>query len=195
MNKRTKVGGICVVIGIVFLAASNHSVAGGDASKFAGTKSCRMCHKKDATGNQYGKWQSAMHSKAYTNLASDESKAVAKKLGIEDPQKSPKCLKCHSTAYNGTESVATEKVAVEEGVTCESCHGPGKDYKSKSTMQDQKKSIENGMVYPATKSCKECHNEESPTWMPDRYTKGGKPTGFDADQAYEKIKHPNPAKK
>lgn len=195
MNKRTKVGGACLVVLVLLVSVSIHYAAGRDASKYAGTKSCKMCHKKDEKGNQYGKWESAMHSKAYTNLASDESKAVAKKLGIADPQKSPKCLKCHATAYNNTESVATDKVAVEEGVTCESCHGPGKDYKSKSTMQDQKKSIENGMIYPATKSCAMCHNDTSPTWKPDRYTKDGKPVGFDADQGYEKIKHPNPAKK
>ena len=88
-----------------------------------------------------------------------------------------------------------KKIAVEEGVTCESCHGPGKDYKSKSVMSDHKKCIENGMVYPATKSCAICHNDTSPTWKPDRYTKDGKPVGFDAEQAYEKIKHPIPEEK
>ena len=30
-----------------------------DASKFIKLKSCVICHKKDDTGNQYGKWQEA----------------------------------------------------------------------------------------------------------------------------------------
>ncbi len=167
-----------------------------DAALYAGTKSCKMCHKKDEKGNQYGKWQAAGHSKAYANLAKPEAKAVAKKLGIADPQKSGKCLKCHSTAYNGTEEVKAAKVPVEDGVSCESCHGPGKNYKKKATMKDKAKSIAAGLISPATKSCAKCHNDTSPTWKADRYTtKDGKKVGFDADQAYEKIKHPNPKAK
>ena len=180
------------VAGLVAVSIVTGAGADRDASKYVGTKSCRMCHKKESSGNQYGKWQEGPHSKTIAVLGTDEAKAVAKKLGIEDPQKSGKCLKCHSTAYNWTETVQTDKVAVEDGVTCESCHGPGKDYKSKTVMQDKKKCIENGMIYPATKSCTKCHNDTSPTWKDDRYTKDGKKVGFDVDQAYEKIKHPNP---
>ena len=40
--------------------------------------------------------------------------------------------------------------------------GAGKNYKSKTVMEDRAKSIENGMVYPATKNCALCHNEQSP---------------------------------
>ena len=163
-----------------------------DASLYVGLKSCRMCHKKEANGNQYGKWMDGPHSKTYEILGSAEAKAVAAKLGIDDPQKSGKCLKCHSTAYNWTEEIQTEKIAVEEGVTCESCHGPGKGYKSKTTMKSHEASIAGGMIYPATKSCTLCHNEESATWKPDRYEKDGQKVGFDVEQAYDKIKHPNP---
>ena len=166
---------------------------GRDASLYVGTKMCKMCHKKEATGNQYAKWQAAVHSKAYANLASEEARAVAEKVGVDDPQKSPKCLKCHSTAYSFTESVVTAKVSVEDGVSCESCHGPGKKYKSKTVMQDRKLCIEKGMVYPATASCVLCHNDASPTWKADRYTDDdGVKVGFDVKKAYEKIKHPNP---
>lgn len=187
---------VALSIGMAALAGVLGATAAPDASKYAGTKSCRMCHKKADKGDQYGAWQKGPHSKAYALLAGEEAKAVAKKLGIDDPQKSGKCLKCHSTAHNLTEEVATDKITVEEGVTCESCHGPGKDYKSKSTMEDREKSIAAGMVYPATKSCASCHNEQSPSWKPDRYTdKDGKKVGFDADKAYEKIKHPDPTRK
>jgi hypothetical protein len=188
---------------VLLLAAVMWVFAGGfnvraeerDASLYAGTKSCRMCHKKDASGNQYAKWQAAPHAKAYENLASAEAKEVASKLGIADAQKSPKCLKCHSTAYNFTEKLVESKIAVEEGVTCEACHGPGKNYKSKTTMKSREKSIAGGLIYSATKSCVLCHNDTSPTWKADRYTtKDGKKVGFDKDLAYEKIKHPKPAK-
>ena len=189
-----KSGIISSILAAVIVLAMGISIAADfDAANYVGTKSCRMCHKKDATGNQYGKWLEGPHSKTFELLASEEAKAVAAKLGVEDPQTSGKCLKCHSTAYNFTEEVQSTKVVLEDGVTCESCHGPGKGYKSKKTMEDREKSIAGGMVYPATDSCAKCHNDSSPTWKADRYTtKDGKKVGFDAEQAYEKIKHPNP---
>ena len=164
-----------------------------DVSKYVGLKSCRMCHKKASTGDQYGKWKEGPHAKAIETLGTAEAKAAAAKLGIDNPQESPKCLKCHSTAYSGTETVQTTKVKVEDGVVCESCHGPGKGYKSSKTMKDHDVAVSKGMIYPATKSCELCHNDTSPTWKDDRYTlEDGTKVGFDAKQAYEKIKHTNP---
>ncbi|MBL7115984.1 MAG: cytochrome C554 [Kiritimatiellae bacterium] len=164
-----------------------------DPANYAGLKMCRICHKKEATGNQFGKWEEGPHSKTIEVLGTDEAKAVGAKLGINNPQESPKCLKCHSTAYHFTEKIQTKKVKVEDGVVCESCHGPGKNYKSKSVMKDREAAIAKGMIHPATKSCKLCHNDTSPTWKADRYTMAdGTKVGFDVKQAYEKIKHPNP---
>ncbi len=167
-----------------------------DATLYVGLKSCGMCHKKDDTGNQLAKWQSGPHAKAFATLGTPEAKAAGAKVGVTDPQTSGKCLKCHSTAYNWTETVATDKLTPEDGVTCESCHGPGKNYKSKAIMESRDESVKNGMVYPATKSCLLCHNDKSPSWNPARYTaKDGKKVGFDLEQAVKKIEHPNPAAK
>jgi hypothetical protein len=164
-----------------------------DPSLYIGTKLCSMCHKKEDAGNQFGKWQEGPHAKAHELLGTAEAKEAGAKVGVDDPQNSGKCLKCHSTAYVWSEELKAEKVPVEDGVTCESCHGPGKNYKSKSVMEDREQCIANGMVYPATKSCTRCHNDTSPTWKPDRYTtKDGEKVGFDVEQAFEKIKHPNP---
>ena len=152
-----------------------------DASNYVGVKTCGICHKKDESGNQLAKWQESPHAKAFEALASDKAKEVAKAKGIDDPQKSGKCMKCHSTAYNWTEAPVTEKIKPEDGVTCESCHGPGKKYMAKSTMEDRDKAIAAGLIYPATQSCKLCHNEESPTFKP-----------FDEKAMVEKIAHPDP---
>jgi Zn finger protein HypA/HybF involved in hydrogenase expression len=167
----------------------------GDPAKLVSVKKCAMCHKKADKGNQYGKWQSLAHAKAYETLATEEAIAVGAKLGITDPQSSGQCLKCHSTSYYFTEERQTEEVALENGVSCQSCHGPGADYKKKSIMQSREESIANGMVYPAKdKSCTLCHNDTSPTWKPDRYTlPSGETTGFEVKQAYEKIKHERPS--
>jgi hypothetical protein len=166
---------------------------GRDAANYTGVKTCGMCHKKEATGNQLAAWQKGPHAKAYELLGTPEAKAAGAKVGVADPQKSGKCLKCHATAYNWTETPQVEKLTAEDGVTCESCHGPGKDYKASSVMKDRAKAIAAGLVHPATKSCELCHNSQSPTWKADRYTtKDGQKVGFDATQAFEKIKHPNP---
>ncbi len=164
-----------------------------DASLYIGAKGCGICHKKDESGNQLKLWQEGPHAKAFETLGTPKAKEVGAKLGVTDPQQSGKCLRCHSTTYNFTEQAKVEKIKPEEGVSCESCHGPGKKYMGKTVMKDREKCIANGMVYPATKSCPSCHNEQNPTHNPERYTtKDGKKVDFDAEQAAEKIKHPNP---
>lgn len=179
----------------IFFSLTAGGQQSGDPAKLIGTKKCAMCHKKDDKGNQYAKWQAGPHSKTIEVLGTEEAKAVGAKLGINDPQTSGACLKCHSTAYFFTEELQSDAVMVEDGVSCESCHGPGADYKKKSIMESREESIANGMIYPAReKSCTQCHNESSPTWKPDRYTLAdGSTTGFDLEQAYEKIKHERPA--
>ncbi len=181
-------------IGLSMMFVSFASGQSEDVSKLVGTKKCAMCHKKDDGGNQYGKWMEASHSKAYEVLASDEAKAVGTKLGIDNPQTSGACLKCHSTAYYFTEELKSDAVAVEDGVSCESCHGPGADYQKKSIMQNHDDAVANGMVADAKTRCVVCHNDTGPTWNPERYTlPDGTTTGFDLTQAYEKIKHEKPA--
>ena len=165
----------------VMVTVSSSVAADRDASNYVGSKACGICHKSEDTGNALGKWQASQHAKAFETLGTPAAKETGKKVGVDDPQKSGKCLKCHSTAYNFTEAVATDKIKVEEGVSCESCHGPGKKYMPKSTMEDRAKSVAAGMIYPATQSCTKCHNSESPNFK-----------GFDEKAYFAKIAHPDP---
>ena len=186
---------ISIATGLIFAVAAGSAWAvDRDPSLYVGVKSCKMCHKKPEDGDQFSKWQETDHSKAFEKLAGPDAKATAAKLGIDDPQKSGKCLQCHSTAYNWTETIQTAEIPVEEGVSCESCHGPGKNYKKKEIMKDIDKAKAAGLI-DAKESCKLCHNDKSPLWKADRYTlKDGSKVGFDFDQAYDKIKHPLPKK-
>ncbi len=149
--------------------------------EFAGTRKCSICHRQAKQGNQYGIWQDSKHAQAFETLGSEKAKAIATCMGIDAPQASGKCLKCHSTAYYYSEAPATEKVAPEEGVTCESCHGPGKDYMRMSTMRDLAAAVAAGLILPDADSCLQCHNEESPTYKP-----------FEFDAQWKKIEHPVP---
>ncbi len=176
-----------------------------EAHNFVGAKKCKMCHNKPKVGNQYSIWLDTKHSKAFENLASDEAKKAAKEAGVEDPQKSGKCLKCHSTAYNHKETMATNLavkkstgvayLTVEEGVSCETCHFAGADYKKKKIMKDHDLAVSKGLNPKPKEMCVNCHNDESPFWDTTRYKLAdGKTAGFDFDQAWEKIKHLRPKK-
>src|SRR5690349_6142931 len=70
-----------------------------DPANYVGIKTCGICHKKEDSGNQIGNWEKSPHARAFQTLGTPAAKEIATKAGIDDPQKSGKCLKCHSTAY------------------------------------------------------------------------------------------------
>ncbi len=137
------------------------------SADYIGAKKCKMCHKSEKKGKVYGKWMESTHAKAFETL---------KKKG-ED--KNPKCLECHTTAFNkGGYKIGDANAAKFEGVQCEVCHGAGSAYKKMSIMKDKAKSIENGLIVPDEALCKKCHNKNSPTFK-----------GFNYKEALKKIDH------
>ncbi|MFO7616315.1 MAG: multiheme c-type cytochrome [Bacteroidales bacterium] len=136
---------------------------------YIGAGKCKPCHNSAAKGEQFKQWASTPHANAMKSLKGDEAK-------------NPKCLKCHSTAASVPQKL-WETITVEEGVSCETCHGPGSAYKTASIMKDLAKSKANGLIEPDEKLCKTCHNPESPTFK-----------GFDYKKASVAIAHPNPNK-
>jgi hypothetical protein len=167
---------------------------------YVGNGQCKICHNKKEEGEQWSKWKASGHAKAIETLSTDAAKAAAKKKGVsKPPAEAPECLKCHVTAYDAAKGAAPEKIVATDGVQCESCHGPaslhaadGKKFKSGD------KTVKMGahIILGDEKVCVKCHNEESPTWNPERYTTAdGKKVGFDFKQADAKIAHANPTKK
>ena len=153
--------------------------------KYVGVKKCKMCHNKPTTGKQYEKWSKAGHFGSFKALSSEKAKEYAKKHGIEDPTTEAGCVKCHTTAGSVDKSLHAG-ITPQEGVSCESCHGPGSKYKSSTIMKSQKESLANGMIIPNEETCKKCHAGENPYH-------DMKPFDYAASSA--KIAHPNPAKK
>lgn len=162
--------------------------------KYIGVGKCaKLCHKTTKQGKQLGLWEKSKHAEAYKTLLTDAAKETAKKLGIDAPEKSPKCLKCHATAFDVADEWRAESFSAEDGVQCESCHGPGDGYKGKETMKDKAKALSLGLVIGDEETCLGCHNDTAPSWKPDRYTtKDGKKAGFDYEQMWPKIAHPRP---
>ena len=164
--------------------------------EYVGSNRCKPCHNKAEMGAQYAQWESTDHAKAYETLLTDESKAIAQKMGLETaPEKSPECLRCHVTGL-GTPSgykldIPADDVRAKRAndnlaaVGCESCHGPGSEYKSKKIKdaiaagEITKASV--GLMNPTVETCTACHNEDSPTYKP-----------FTWDEKYPAISHPYP---
>jgi len=169
---------------LVFTAFSmfclpQHAVA---APEIVGAPKCKSCHMAK-TGDQWKIWTGSAHAGAFETLASTESKKIAAEMGLGDPQSEYACLKCHATrAYLGDAVVVSEKAKYDdsEGVGCESCHGPGSEYKPMKVMQDPRAAEAAGLVSARTaEACGTCHNEESPTFK-----------GFDFENRWAQIAHP-----
>ncbi len=171
-----------VVVLIVFLAG----MAQNKDFKYVGSKNCKMCHSSKKSGEAFKIWETSAHAKAYLTLASEESKAIAKKMGIDDPQKSDKCLVCHVTGHGSPATKFEKTLAIEEGVGCEACHGPGSAYNPMKIMKQiragEVKAADYGLINPTETDCKKCHNEKSPTFK-----------GFDFKKYSAQIAHPVPA--
>lgn len=149
---------------------------------FVGVKDCSMCHKTEKQGSQLSIWENSKHSKAYETLKTAEADNIAKEKGFNTPAvETPECLKCHASGFDVDKALLGPKFKIEDGVQCETCHGPGSDYKAMSVMKDRQKSIENGMIVHENleEYCVGCHNVESPTFV-----------DINVAEAWELIKHP-----
>ena len=100
--------------------------------KYVGATKCKMCHNKATTGTQYKVWSEGPHANAMKSLSEEEAK-------------DPKCIKCHSTA-GSVDAELVESITIEEGVSCESCHGPGSEYRKIMVKKDKALNEANGLI-------------------------------------------------
>lgn len=174
-----------LILPLVLLTGAGVPAPAEDAPdyNYVGVAGCQMCHRSPAKGNQFAAWQEDQHSKAYATLASAQSKEIAAAKGIADPQKAEACLKCHVTAADLPAARKAATYKVEDGVGCESCHGPGSAYKAITVMRDPAQARANGLIDIAEATCVGCHNPESPTYKP-----------FNYEEALKVVSHPDPSK-
>ncbi len=156
-------------------------------AKYGGVKTCKTCHLSAKSGAQFKIWKKSPHANAYATLQTDDAKKIGKENGVDDPATSGKCLQCHVVAYGVDASLKGPKLKLEEGVSCEACHGPGSLYKKKKIMKGitagEIDGAKYGLVKVGEETCAKCHNKKSPTFK-----------AFDYKKQLAKIAHPIPKK-
>lgn len=167
-----------IAFSIAMLVIANVAVA--QDFMYVGAAKCKTCHNTAKSGFQYKIWSESTHAKALASLGSQASLDYAKKNGIADPTKEPSCLACHST-YHMVKKDQIETLTATEGVSCESCHGPGSAYKSMTVMKNQQLALTKGLILPTKEVCVTCHNPKNPFHKP-----------FNYDEAVKIIAHPTP---
>lgn len=196
------------LFGLVLAQGGKEAKGGAAANKYIGAEKCKNCHSAETTGNQFGAWHKSEHAKAFEKLGSDEAKRIAKEKGIDDPQKSDKCLKCHETAFGLAADLIKKGFDPKQGVQCESCHGPGDAHlKARFAAASKAGGDEGGgdgkaapvqkipdgeiIANVGEKTCLVCHNTESPTYKPFCFCeRSAKIAHFDPRKTHPKAEAP-----
>lgn len=155
-----------------------------------------MCHGaigswKDShiLHNEYSTWlRLDKHAGAYALLLNDDSKRIAKKLGLRKPAHEEKiCLDCH--AHNPDANKRGERFSLSDGVSCEGCHGPAQQWIKTHTepTATHASNISDGL-YPTDKPaevarlCLSCHLGNEKKLVTHRIMGAGHPRlAFDLD--------------
>jgi hypothetical protein len=159
-------------------------------NKHLGVATCSssVCHGNvkstssyDVQLNEYVTWShDDSHSKAYSVLKSERSRAIAAKLGLPNAYDAKMCLDCH--ADNVPEAVRGKEFNLADGVGCESCHGGAEKWIESHTMKTTSytDNLKNGMYPTATLAnraplCLTCHVGNSDKFATHRIMGAGHP--------------------
>jgi hypothetical protein len=175
---------LCGVL-MIFGFAAEGGVA-PDAAKIVGPNACAECHKQEAEA-----WKGTHHFKTFREMPRNtQANEIAEKMGVRRIKSESLCLNCHFTVQQKDDK--EEPVA---GISCESCHGAGRDWikvhsgfsgKKEQTetkaeeearwkLAESKGMIRTRSIYQLAKNCYGCHvvPEE------DLVNKGGHRAGSD----------------
>ncbi len=160
------------------------------ANKHLGVATCSssVCHGNvkstgsyDVQLNEYVTWShDDLHSKAYSVLKSERSRAIAAKLGLPNAYDAKICLDCHADYV--PESARGKEFNLADGVGCESCHGGAEKWIQSHTIKTTSyaDNLKNGMYPTATLAnraplCLSCHVGNSDKFATHRIMGAGHP--------------------
>lgn len=127
-------GAVIGAPGEVVAAPSDMPMAQTDT--YAGSEACAQCHE-----NLHTAWESTRHAHAFSSPIFQRDWS---ELGSQ-----VRCLECHTTGFNPT----TGSYA-QEGVSCESCHGPFQPGHPQKLMP----------ISPDVDLCSRCHKQTTDEW-------------------------------
>ncbi len=128
---------------------------------YVGSAACMDCHSGAERSRPAISWMRSRHGHAYWRLGSDWSLYLGKLrpqyADLAQPIADERCLLCHVTGRQDDDALFVESFRNEEGIGCESCHGPGSLYTTPEIMADREAFLANGGVVPTEATCRSCH--------------------------------------
>jgi hypothetical protein len=100
-----------------------------------GPETCKACHPA-----AYAKWRAGPHARARDSLP-------------ERSRSDRRCLSCH----------APDLADGMAGVSCETCHGPGRVYSASYVMRDAELARAVGLADVGERTCTACHTDSTPS--------------------------------
>ncbi|UCH61997.1 MAG: beta-propeller fold lactonase family protein [Fidelibacterota bacterium] len=126
--------------------------------EYVGVLACDECHGEASAGRIYGKWRTSKHAQAYAILSTERAREIRSEMGISgNPQKSDRCLECHTTIAGESAGRFTESFDPAQGVQCESCHVPKSESGAEAAVPDSVTTAEAGIHDVEKEICIRCH--------------------------------------
>ena len=139
------------------------------APKFLGAQSCSSssCHGgAGEISRQFTLWSQYdfHHHRPVATLATARSERLAEVLKLGNPTQSPRCTVCHAPFQTVPAERLGKDAKINEGVSCESCHGPAENWLRSHTRKDytHEDRVHAGMrdlknLYVRANTCVACH--------------------------------------
>jgi len=162
-------GLVCFLFGAFMISILGaYGAIASDPGKTIGPNACAECHKQEVEA-----WKGTHHFKTFRNLPRDpEAKKIAGRMGVRRIKSDGLCRNCHYTLHR-----KDDKEEAIAGISCESCHGNGRDWikvhsgysgktaKTETKAEAQKRwelAESKGMIrrhalYKLAKNCYGCH--------------------------------------
>jgi hypothetical protein len=137
--------------------------------KFLGAPSCSSssCHGgAGANKDQFLVWSKYdyHHTRPYATLETARAEHIAEALKLGEPTRNPACTACHAPLQTVPVVRLSQGLRIADGVSCESCHGPGEQWLRGHTRHDWSHAdrVRDGMrdlrnLYVRANTCVACH--------------------------------------
>jgi YVTN family beta-propeller protein len=160
--------------------------ASGDdvPARYVGNDACRECHAE-----AYRIWLGSKHSRTFVMLQRGVAGEMMRAAGVTNEQvEPPLCYGCHATAALAPAENREAGFRIEEGVTCERCHGPGEKHVLSYLRNDGDAGARAALRRPTEDTCMGCHKHKP------SHEALGKPA-FNFDTYLKKIAHGDTAQR